>query len=224
LFRSGTPCRSTGSAYLDGRLLSMIEARHGLLHGPLSPRTVHLCLDMQKLFAPGGPWVTPWMERVLPVVVQLCEAFPERTVFTRFIPPKKAEAEIGVWRRFYTRWHEVTLQYLDPSLLELVGELARFVPPAIVVDKGRFSAFAAPALAEALNARDTDTLILSGAETDVCVLATVLGAVDRGYRVVIVDDAICSSSDEGHDALLNLYRDRFSEQIETISSQALLRE
>jgi hypothetical protein len=42
--------------------------------------------------------------------------------------------------------------------------------------------------------------------------------------VVIVDDAICSSSDEGHDALLKLYRDRYSEQIETISCEALLRE
>jgi nicotinamidase-related amidase len=90
-------------------------------------------------------WVTPWMQRVLPVVVKLCEAFSERTIFTRFIPPETAEAEIGVWRRFYSRWHDATLQCLDPSLLGLVDELARFVPPAVVVDKGRFSAFAAPA-------------------------------------------------------------------------------
>ena len=39
----------------------------------------------------------------------------------------------------------------------------------------------------------------SGSETDVCVLATVLDAVDIGYRVIVVRDAICSSSDEGHD-------------------------
>jgi nicotinamidase-related amidase len=177
---------------------------------------------MQQLFAPGAPWATPWMDRVLPVVVRLCEAFDERTVFTRFIPPTSAEAEIGVWRRFYRRWPKVTLEHLDPSLLELVDELARFAPPAIVVDKSRFSAFAAPRLAEVLNACEADTLILSGTETDVCVLATALGAVDRGYRVIIVEDAICSSSDDGHDALLSLYRARFSEQIETIKSEALL--
>ena len=39
--------------------------------------------------------------------------------------------------------------------------------------------------------------IVSGSETDVCVLATVLDAVDMGYRVIIARDAVCSSSDEG---------------------------
>ena len=48
-----------------------------------------------------------------------------------------------------------------------------------------------------------------------CVLATVLGAIDRGYRVVIARDAICSSTDQTHDALLGLYQSRFRQQIET---------
>lgn len=56
-------------------------------------------------------------------------------------------------------------------------------------------------------------MILSGAETDVCVLSTALGAVDHGYRVVIAADAVCSYSDVGHDALLTLFRERFSQQI-----------
>jgi PhnB protein len=37
--------------------------------------------------------------------------------------------------------------------------------------------------------RRSDTLILTGAETDVCVLSTALGAIDHGYRVIIVEDA-----------------------------------
>jgi hypothetical protein len=62
-------------------------------------------------------------------------------------------------------------------------------------------------------ARLTDTLVISGGETDVFVLA-VLGAGDLGYRVVLATDALCSSSDETHDALLTSYESRFSEQIE----------
>ena len=36
----------------------------GLLSMPLTPRTVHLCVDMQRIFAPGGPWSTAWMPKV----------------------------------------------------------------------------------------------------------------------------------------------------------------
>jgi nicotinamidase-related amidase len=65
------------------------------------------------------------------------------------------------------------------------------------------------------------TLVITGSETDVCVLATVLNAVDLGFRVVIVEDALCSSSDIGHDALMTLYRNRFAEQIELIKAEQL---
>jgi nicotinamidase-related amidase len=72
--------------------------------------------------------------------------------------------------------------------------------------------------------RRTDAVVITGAETDVCVLAAVLGAVDFGYRVILVTDAICSSTDETHDALLALYHQRFAEQIETIDTETLLRQ
>jgi nicotinamidase-related amidase len=49
-----------------------------------------------------------------------------------------------------------------------------------------------------------------------------LGAVDHGYPVVVVRDALCSASDEGHDALLKLYARRFSVQIQTASTAEIL--
>ena len=66
-------------------------------------------------------------------------------------------------------------------------------------------------------------MVIPGDETDVCVLATVLGAVDRGYRVVTVADALCSSSDAIHDAALNLDTRRYGQQVETVTTEALLR-
>jgi nicotinamidase-related amidase len=56
----------------------------------------------------------------------------------------------------------------------------------------------------------------------VCLLATVLNAVVLGYRVIVVRDAVCSSSDEGHDMLLRLYHTRFSEQIEAADAATIL--
>jgi nicotinamidase-related amidase len=73
-----------------------------------------------------------------------------------------------------------------------------------------------------LTGSGTDTLVITGGETDVCVLATVLGAIDRGFRTVLVTDALCSSADQTHDALMELYRSRFSEQVEVVEMEEVL--
>jgi nicotinamidase-related amidase len=193
-----------------------------LLPLPLTDRTVHLCIDMQRLFSAEGPWPTPWMDRVLPVVARIVGRFPERTVFTRFITPQRPEDMPGMWRRYYEKWRQTTREHIDPHLLDLMPALARFVPPATVVDKTRYSAFTEPHLHAHLQSRGVTGLIITGSETDVCVLATVLAAVDLGYRVIVVRDAVCSSSDEGHDALLKVYHRRYSEQIETADAECVL--
>jgi nicotinamidase-related amidase len=99
--------------------------------------------------------------------------------------------------------------------------MARHVPPAILLDKPAYSAFTRSALSELLISRGVETVVITGAETDVCVLATALSAVDIGFRVVIVEDALCSSSDEGHDALMTMYRARLHEQIDLIKAEEL---
>jgi nicotinamidase-related amidase len=193
-----------------------------LLPFPLTERSVHLCVDMQRIFSADGPWPAPWIEKVLPVVATLTGRHPGRTVFTRFIPPVRPDQMPGRWQRYYTRWQAATREFLNLDLLELMPPLAALCPPATVIDKTRYSGFAEPRLLSHLREREADALIVSGSETDVCVLATVLSAVDLGYRVIIVRDAVCSSSDEGHDMLLRLYDTRFSEQIETADAETIL--
>jgi nicotinamidase-related amidase len=182
---------------------------------------VHLCVDMQRIFARGGLWETPWMERVLPTIVDLVARHPERTVFTRFITPTSPEEAPGQWRSYFRRWEAATRRAVDSSQLELVPELARFVPPATVIDKPAYSGFFRSALTAFLSEKGVRTVIVSGAETDVCVLSTVLDAVNIGFRVVLVEDALCSSSDVGHDALMTMYRLRFTEQIDLVTAEGL---
>ena len=38
----------------------------GLHFGPLGANWVHLCVDMQRMFAEQTDWHAPWMQRVLP--------------------------------------------------------------------------------------------------------------------------------------------------------------
>src|SRR5690349_6982397 len=69
-----------------------------LRFGPLGERTVHLCIDMQTLFAERTDWHVPWLERVLPTVMRLVEARRACSVLTRFVPPERPEEARGAWR------------------------------------------------------------------------------------------------------------------------------
>ena len=198
------------------------EKEDALRFGALGTSAIHLCVDMQNLFARETDWHTPWMERVLPKVERLARARPEQTVFTRFVPLRNARAGVGTWRRYYERWKSMTLDELPAGMVDLMPSLAELVPPASVVDKTTYGPWVDEAFDAALKARGVDTLVVTGGETDVCVLATVLGAIDRGYRTVIVTDALCSSSDEAHDALLLLYRSRYGYQVETATTDVVL--
>jgi nicotinamidase-related amidase len=194
------------------------------LRAPLTGSALHLCIDMQNLFAPGGPWATPWMPRVLPVIQEIAGAFAERTIFTRFITPESPQQMPGTWQQYYKKWHDVTREQLDTHWLELIPALARLVPPALVFDKSRYSAFADGRLLPLLQQRSINTIVVSGSESDVCVLATVLSAVDIGLRVIIVRDGICSSSDEGYNAILDIYHTRYGEQIEVADAHTIMSE
>jgi nicotinamidase-related amidase len=199
----------------------MITPPAGLRADALGRGWVHLCIDMQRMFAEDTEWRTPWMPRVLPNVVRVVELAPERTVFTRFIPPLRPEAMGGTWRTYYERYRSMTRERLHPDLLELAPELARFAPPARVLDKPVYSPWHGGLDAE-LKRAGVESLIVTGAETEVCVLAAVMGAIDLGYRVLIVTDALCSSADPTHDAMLEIYRSRYGMQVETVTTAELI--
>jgi nicotinamidase-related amidase len=194
----------------------------GLIFGDLGKGCAHICVDMQKIFGEVTDWHMPWFSCVLPNIKDIAAAHPEHTVFTRFIPARKPGEGCGVWQRYYERWASMTIERLGEEFLELVPELAQFVPPAQVFDKKVYGPWGTGLHAH-LQSRDICTLVITGGETDICVLATVLGAVDLGYRVVLAKDALCSSSDETHDAMMNVYRNRYSVQIEIAPTNVILR-
>lgn len=193
-----------------------------LRFGPLGGNCLHLCVDMQRMFAEETEWQTPWMERVAPNVRRIAEAHADRTIFTRFVPAEKPGDGEGTWKRYYECWASMTIERLGVDRTGLVPDLARLVPPGEILDKRVYSPWMDPALDERLRARGADTLIVTGGETDVCILGTVLGGVDRGYRMVVVTDALCSSSDEAHDAMMTVYHRRYGQQVETVTTEIVL--
>jgi nicotinamidase-related amidase len=124
--------------------------------------------------------------RVDPRNVKLVSPHPERTLFTRFVAAQKPGQGVGMWRRYYERWGSMTIEKLGSEMIDLVPELAAFTPPGRIFDKYVYSPWMGTNLHEQLRRGGTDAVVISGGETDVCVLATVMGAVDWGFRTILV--------------------------------------
>ena len=182
----------------------------------------HLCIDMQRIFAEETPWHVEWMDRVSPQVSEVAGRFPERTIFTRFVPPRVATDLPGKWRDYYDKWWMMTGEHIQPDLVDLIEPLRRLVPPAAVFDKFTYSPWHDGRLHRHLTGEGVNGLVISGGETDVCVLATVFDAIDHGYDIVVLEDAVCGSADKTHEASLTLLRNRFSVQLSVMPTEEFL--
>lgn len=76
----------------------------------------------------------------------------------------------------------------------LPDRLEPFVPDgALRLTKNTFNCCGEPEIVAALAALGKRQLAVAGAETDVCVLQSVLGLLDAGYEVFLLEDALFSS-------------------------------
>nr|WP_312992560.1 cysteine hydrolase [Rhizobium populisoli] len=189
----------------------------------LSDNWVHLCIDMQRMFKEDTPWHVPWMAKVSPAIVEIAGRHPEKTIFTRFVPPVSPEQVPGAWRDYYRKWENMTFERLGPEMVDVIPELKRYIPPAKVFDKMTYSPWIDGNLHRKLQTQGVQTLAISGGETDVCVLAAALGAIDLGYEVKLLKDAVCSGADDTYDASLQLLGDRFSVQVEIVETETFIR-
>jgi nicotinamidase-related amidase len=191
--------------------------------GPLGPGTVHVAVDLQRIFAEDTAWQCTAIPAIVPNVIRLARAKPGRTVWTRFVVPHHHDDAPGMWRDYYRHWAQFTGRNMDAAMVDLVDDLLPHAEPELVIDKPTYSAFEVPAFAELLDRLGADTLVFTGVETDVCVLGTLLPAIDRGYRVVAVSDALASSSEAGHRATLDAVLPRFDRQVEIATTDDVLK-
>ncbi|HVM84551.1 MAG TPA: cysteine hydrolase [Candidatus Binatia bacterium] len=176
-------------------------------------RALHVVIDMQRLFAEHPDWAVKDIGRIRKEVQWLAARKPGRTFWTRFIPAESAGAAKGAWRRYYEVWPRATLAGGGRDYVDLLPEYRTIAGDGAVFDKPGFSAFSSDKFQPALQSAGIDTLILSGVETDVCVWATALDAVDAGLFVVLAADAVTSFSEEAHRAMLDLIAPRFAPQV-----------
>jgi len=73
-----------------------------------------------------------------------------------------------------------------------VEELIGFVEPQNVWEKMTFSCLQEERIKTELAAKKRPQIVVTGMETHVCVLQTVLDLLDEGYQVFVVEDAVAS--------------------------------
>ena len=85
-----------------------------------------------------------------------------------------------------------------PELAPQTGEL--------VVTKHYYDGFNGTALDATLRGRGVSHLVLTGTMTDICVLATVIGGMNREYRMTVVEDGTATLWPEVQRATLDIIR------------------
>jgi ureidoacrylate peracid hydrolase len=181
-------------------------------------RTALLVVDMQRGFLePGEAMEVPAARDVVPAIQGLAVAFRDRrlpVMFTEFVYSERVPLLVGALHPEHrpappgapTGFGLPSASCLDghpsaetiPALKPRVDEL--------VIRKHWYDAFAGTPLDGALRARGVTSLVVTGTMTDVCVLATVIGAFNHEYRVTVVEDAVATLWPEIQRATLDIVR------------------
>lgn len=121
--------------------------------------------------------------------LRLCGCLADRSDLHRFFRDANAEAAAVGYPDMYPLSGDPFAE-VDPRIVRSQGD--------IVCDKATFSGFSSGGFGEALRGTAVDTLVFTGLATSQCVETTARDASDRGYSVIMVEDACADYSERLH--------------------------
>lgn len=188
---------------------------------PARGRTALLIVDMQRGFLDAGEAMeVPPAREIIPVIQELLDLFRLKelpVVFSEFVYSPAAPLLVGELHPEHTPAAPGTTGgFGTPSSACLEGHPSADTvaalaprPGELVVRKHWYDAFAGTPLDGALRARQVTSLVMTGTMTDICVLATVMGAFNREYRITLVEDGVATLWPEIQRATLDIVRRAF---------------
>lgn len=170
----------------------------------------------------AGYYLPRITETVVPNARRLLEAFRAaglRVVFTRHGPLLPDGGDLVPRRRrrdadsvsligLPALWPRGTFEH------EIVASLAP-EPGELVLDKNTSSVFNSTGAEWLLRNMGVETLVVTGMATDMCVETTARDAADRGFNVVVVEDATATYFEHHHRAALSAFARVFGQVWET---------
>jgi biuret amidohydrolase len=181
-------------------------------------KTALLVVDMQRAFLdPGEAMEVPPARDIVPQIQALLDLFRGMAlpvVFTEFTYSEAVPVLVGLLHPEHRRAAPGAPRgFGKPSSSCLVGEANVHVVPdlapqpgELVVTKHYYDGFNGTTLDAALRARGVTHLVLTGTMTDICVLGTVIGGMNREYRMTVVEDGTATLRPEIQRATLDIIR------------------
>lgn len=158
----------------------------------IDEKSALIIVDVQRDFCPGGSLPVPERDEVIPLLNQYIRKFMQAgaPIFaTRDWHPVNHisfKHQGGPWPPHCVQ-HTEGAEF-HPGLK--LPEGTKIVSKGIEPTGEAYSGFEGTCLAEKLTKRGIGRLFIGGLATDYCVKTTVLDALDLGFNVVILEDAI----------------------------------
>jgi nicotinamidase-related amidase len=146
-------------------------------------------------------------DTVIPSIQKLLARFRASglpVVFTVMGTEQKDLSDLPeTWRKTYPR---IGYDKSRPGTKEFeIREEVRPLSGEPVLMKRTSGAFASTDIQQRLQEWGVETLVITGVETDCCVYNTAIEANDRGYQVIVVEDATTTLTRTGHKLFLEAY-------------------
>jgi len=207
--------------------IDRVLKRRELLHvfADIDPtRTAHIVVDLQNGFmAPGQPAEIPAAREIVPDVNRISAVLRTAGGLVVYIQNTIDDAAKQAWSNWFThmsggkRRQAMEAAFADGSYGHSLWPGLEVLPGDLKVKKTRFGAFVpgSSELHAVLQARNIDTVIITGTATNVCCESTARDAMMMNYKVIFVSDGTATHTDEEHNATLGIMASNFADVMST---------
>ncbi|MEA3026277.1 MAG: ureidoacrylate peracid hydrolase [Alphaproteobacteria bacterium] len=205
------------------RVLKRRDSLH--VFNDLDPaRTAHVVVDLQNGFmAPGQPAEIPLAREIVPNVNRISAALRAAGGLVVYIQNTIDATAKEAWSNWFThmsgerRADAMNKAFAPGSFGHSLWPELEVLPGDLRVNKNRFGAFVPGSsnLHAELQARNIDTVIITGTATNVCCESTARDAMMMNYKTIFVADGTATYNDEEHNATLGIMVAMFADVMTT---------